>query len=104
MSLWRRLSGKALHTASYQLSLRTGKKFDRASKQVETTQNNIAIVYKKINITYNKLNRRANRLANYLLHTHSIKADTLIALCLDRSEHMLIAILAIVKVQTHDGL
>ena len=38
MSLWRRLSGKALHTASYQLSLRTGKKFDRASKQVETTQ------------------------------------------------------------------
>ena len=34
---------------------------------------------------------------HYLKQIHDIKPDTLIALCLDRSEHMLIAILGVLK-------
>ena len=39
----------------------------------------------------------ANQLAHYLIKHHNIKPDTLIALLLDRSENMLIAILAVLK-------
>ncbi|MFT7184642.1 MAG: hypothetical protein ACI84K_000008 [Pseudohongiellaceae bacterium] len=38
MSIWRMLSAKALHLASYRLSSRAGKKFYRASQRVKTTQ------------------------------------------------------------------
>ncbi|HLX53982.1 MAG TPA: amino acid adenylation domain-containing protein, partial [Aquella sp.] len=37
------------------------------------------------------------QLANYLRKTYAIKGDDLIALCLDRSEYMLIAILGVLK-------
>ena len=66
-------------------------------EQVENTPNNIAVVYERTKLTYKELNNRANQLANYLRQIHNIKPDTLIALCLDRSEHMLIAILATLK-------
>jgi amino acid adenylation domain-containing protein len=66
-------------------------------EQVGKTPNNIALVYGDITLTYQQLNERANRLAHYLVNNYVIKPDTLIALCLDRSEHMLISILAILK-------
>ncbi|WP_375331669.1 non-ribosomal peptide synthase/polyketide synthase [Candidatus Tisiphia endosymbiont of Temnostethus pusillus] len=66
-------------------------------EQVARTPNNIAIVYEETKLTYRQLNERANQLANYLRETYQISPDTLIALCLDRSEHMLIAILAVLK-------
>src|SRR5262249_16786943 len=66
-------------------------------EQVEKTPESIAVVYKEINLTYRELNERANRLAHYLRENYIIEPDTLIALCLDRSEHMLISILAILK-------
>ena len=66
-------------------------------EQVERTPANIAVVYEETKLTYKELNERANRLANYLRSNYDIKADDLIALCLDRSEHMLIGILAVLK-------
>ncbi|MDD9337855.1 MAG: amino acid adenylation domain-containing protein [Rickettsiaceae bacterium] len=66
-------------------------------EQAARTPNNIAIVYEETKLTYRQLNERANQLANYLRETYQISPDTLIALCLDRSEHMLIAILAVLK-------
>jgi len=89
-------------------------------EQVARTPNNIALVYEDIKLTYKELNQRANQLAHYLLecccektklskqsHNHKKIAtplsscydlsDELIALCLDRSEYMLIAILATLK-------
>ncbi|MHB9148348.1 MAG: amino acid adenylation domain-containing protein, partial [Candidatus Amoebophilus sp.] len=54
--------------------------------------------YEATKLSYRDLNERANRLANYLKQTYDIKPDDLIALCLDRSEQMLIAILGVLKV------
>ena len=66
-------------------------------EQVARTPDNIAIVYKDIQLTYSELNMKANQLANYLRKTYEIKGDDLIALCLDRSENLLIAILGALK-------
>jgi amino acid adenylation domain-containing protein/non-ribosomal peptide synthase protein (TIGR01720 family) len=66
-------------------------------EQVERTPDNIALVYEDVKLTYKELNARSNQLANYLRQTYDIKPDDLIALCLDRSEQMLIAILAVLK-------
>lgn len=66
-------------------------------EQVLKTPNNIALIYNDIQLTYNELNQKANKLAHYLRKTYRIKGDNLIALCLDRSEKMLIIILGILK-------
>ena len=66
-------------------------------EQVLNTPDNIAVVYEDTKLTYKELNERSNQLAHYLINNFDIKPDTLIALCLDRSEHMLIAILATLK-------
>ncbi|MBL3550485.1 non-ribosomal peptide synthase/polyketide synthase, partial [Chryseobacterium sp. KMC2] len=65
--------------------------------QVSKTPDHIALVYKNIKLSYSELNNRANRLANYLIRTYDLQPDDLIPLCLERSEHMLIAILAVLK-------
>jgi len=66
-------------------------------EQVEKTPDNIAVIFEERKLTYRELNEKANQLARYIRQTHDIKPDTLIALCLDRSEHILIAILAVLK-------
>ena len=66
-------------------------------EQVVKSPNNTAVVYEDVKLTYKELNERANRLANYLIKHHNIKPDSLIALLLDRSEHMIISILAVLK-------
>jgi non-ribosomal peptide synthetase component F len=71
-----------------------GKLFE---EQAGRSPDSIAVVYDKIQLTYCELNERANQLANYLITHYKIRSDELIALCLDRSEHMLIAILAVLK-------
>ncbi|REC59029.1 non-ribosomal peptide synthetase, partial [Chryseobacterium pennae] len=40
---------------------------------------------------------RSNRLANHLIAAYNLQPDELVPLCLDRSENMLIAILAVLK-------
>ncbi|NDA90313.1 MAG: amino acid adenylation domain-containing protein, partial [Alphaproteobacteria bacterium] len=66
-------------------------------EQVEKTPENVALVYESVRLTYRELNARSNRLAHYLINTYEIKPDTLVVLCLGRSEHMLIGILAVLK-------
>ena len=66
-------------------------------EQVIKAPNNIAVVYEDIKLTYKELNNKANQLAHYLIKHHNIKPDSLIALLLDRSEHIIIAILAVLK-------
>jgi amino acid adenylation domain-containing protein len=65
--------------------------------QVELTPHNIAVIYENTQLTYKELNERANRLAVYLRSITDIQPDTLIALCLERSEFLLIAALAVLK-------
>ncbi|MEN9946673.1 MAG: hypothetical protein RLZZ293_1059, partial [Pseudomonadota bacterium] len=66
-------------------------------EQVAKTPDNIALVFENIRLTYAQLNARANQLANYLRERYQIQGDDLIALCLDRSELMLIAVLGVLK-------
>ena len=66
-------------------------------EQVERTPNNIAIVHNNIKLTYKELNDKTNKLANYIKQIANIKPDTLVALFIDRNEHMLISILAVLK-------
>ena len=66
-------------------------------QQVQKTPNNIAVVYENIQLTYQELNDYTNQLANYLIASLTIKPDDLIALYLDKSEQMIISILAILK-------
>ena len=66
-------------------------------EQVLKFPNNIAVVYEDAKLTYKELNERANQLAHYLIKHHNIKPDDLVALLLDRSENMIIAILGVLK-------
>ncbi len=66
-------------------------------EQVKRTPDNIALIYEDKKLSYKELNEKANQLANYLNKKYNIKPGTLVTLCLDRSEHMLIAILAVLK-------
>ena len=66
-------------------------------EQVLKSPNNVSVVYEDIKLTYKELNNRANQLANYLIKHHNIKPDDLVALLLGRSEHMIIAILGVLK-------
>ena len=57
-------------------------------EQVLRNPDRVAIVYEDKQLTYRELNERSNQLAHYLRKRCSIRADSLVALCLDRSEEM----------------
>ncbi|RUS95011.1 pyoverdine synthetase D [Dulcicalothrix desertica PCC 7102] len=56
----------------------------------------IAVKCENTKLTYAELNRRANVLAHHLQQL-GIKPETRVALCLERSEHMVVAILGVLK-------
>ncbi len=66
-------------------------------EQVEKTPDNMAIVFDDLQLTYNELNAKANQLAHYLRNIYAIQADDLIALCISKSEYLVIAILGVLK-------
>jgi amino acid adenylation domain-containing protein len=65
--------------------------------QVQRTPDNVAIISNGIEITYKELNQKANQLANYITKDVGLEPDDLVVLCLDRGEHMLIAMLGVLK-------
>jgi amino acid adenylation domain-containing protein len=65
-------------------------------KRVEETPEAIAVVFGEQRLCYKELNLRANQLAGYL-HTRGVGPEIRVALCLDRSLEVVIAILAIWK-------
>ncbi|MBP9769631.1 MAG: amino acid adenylation domain-containing protein, partial [Burkholderiales bacterium] len=73
-------------------------------EQVQRTPDNVAVVFEEQNLTYRDLNTLANQLAHKIRNSYKqqtgtdLHPDTLIALCLDRSLEMIIAILAVLKV------
>lgn len=70
---------------------------DLFEAQVEKVPGNIAFVFGGRELTYQQLNERANRVAHYLRDSYDIQPDDIIALQLERSEWMIIAILSILK-------
>ncbi|MGD8926557.1 MAG: amino acid adenylation domain-containing protein, partial [Thioalkalispiraceae bacterium] len=65
--------------------------------QVESNPAATALVYEDQVLSYAELNQRANQLAQYLIAEYDPQPDSLIPLYLERNEHMLIAILAVLK-------
>ncbi len=66
-------------------------------RQVEKTPDNLAVVYQDKRLTYRQLNARANQLAHWLRAECGLAPQTMVCLCLDRSEDMLIVVLGILK-------
>ncbi len=65
-------------------------------EQVEKSPDAVAVVFDNKHLTYRELNERSNQLANYL-RKNGVAADTLIAICVDRSLEMIIGIIGILK-------
>ena len=66
-------------------------------EQAARTPDSIAVIYEDTRLSYRELNEYANRLSRYLADEYSIGADSLAALCIDRSEKMIQAILGVMK-------
>ena len=79
-------------------------------EQVLRTPNHIAVVFEGKQLTYQELNEQSNQLARYIRQQYlevlceqnqasssELRGDTFIALCLDRSIEMIIAILGVLK-------
>ena len=64
--------------------------------QAAQTPNAIAICHGEQRLRYGELNAQANRLAHHLRHL-GVGPDTRVALCLARSEWMVVALLAVLK-------
>ncbi len=66
-------------------------------EQVTLTPNNVAVKFENAQLTYSELNAEANQLANYLKQECGVNKNDLVAVCLDRSEKMIVSLLAIIK-------
>jgi N-(5-amino-5-carboxypentanoyl)-L-cysteinyl-D-valine synthase len=66
-------------------------------KAAQCWPDQVALAYRETQLSYRELNERANRLAHYLLHTSSLRPDDVVALVMDKSQWMIIAILAVWK-------
>lgn len=66
-------------------------------EQVRNTPQNIALGYKEIMLSYAELNARSNQLANYLHGNLQVTPQTVIGIMLDRSDWLVVSILAILK-------
>ncbi|PJD91503.1 MAG: hypothetical protein CK424_06760 [Legionella sp.] len=73
------------------------KLIDLFEEQVLKTPEQLALVFENLKYTYNELNEKSNQLARFLSENYKIKPDDLVALLLDRNEHTIITILAILK-------
>jgi amino acid adenylation domain-containing protein len=65
-------------------------------QQADQSPENVALVFQNRKLTYSELNGKANQLAHFLL-SNGVKVEDRIAVYMDSSAEMIIALLAIVK-------
>ena len=70
---------------------------DLFEEQTKKTPDNIAVVCEEATLTYQELNEKANQLADYLIKSYGITPEDYLGIKIERSEQLLIAILAILK-------
>ncbi len=70
---------------------------DVFKEQVLKTPNKIAIVFNDKKLTYNELDSLSNELSNYLLSNYEIALEDLVGVKLERSEWLIISLLAVFK-------
>jgi len=66
-------------------------------EQAARTPDNVAVVFERTSITYKELNEQANQLGDYLRRNYQIVPDDLIGIKLERSEKMIVCLLAVLK-------
>ena len=66
------------------------------SRQAAATPDQVAVTFGSTQITYAELDRRANQLAHQL-QARSVRRGDLVGVCLERSEHLPAALLAVMK-------
>jgi amino acid adenylation domain-containing protein len=65
--------------------------------QAERVPDSVALIVEQAHTTYRELNRRANQLAHFLAG-RNMHSGTLIGLCMERSQELIIGLLGILKV------
>jgi len=70
---------------------------DLFEEQVENTPDHIAVDFEGNSLTYSELNTVSNQLADYLRKTYNVKPDDLVGINLDRSEWLIVVMIAIIK-------
>lgn len=70
---------------------------DLIEKEVGKHPEDIALKFDNITLTYSELDNEVNKLANHLIKNYRIQEEDKIPLVLNRSEKMIIAILAVLK-------
>lgn len=65
-------------------------------EQARKTPDAIAVICKESALSYAELNKRSNRLAHYL-NSLGVKGETLVAICMERSLDMIVALMGILK-------
>lgn len=65
-------------------------------EQVEKNPNNTAVVFENESLTYRELNEKSNQLANYLI-SKNVTNNDVIAIRINRSFNLIIAIYAVIK-------
>ena len=65
-------------------------------EQVARTPNAVALSFEDATLSYAELNRRSNQLAHYLREL-GVKPDTRVAICVQRSFEMVVALMAVLK-------
>lgn len=68
----------------------------RFETQVARNPDAVALVFGEESVTYDELNRRANQLAHVLIRAGA-GPETCVAICLDRSFDLIVAVLAVLK-------
>ncbi|MES1160961.1 MAG: condensation domain-containing protein, partial [Bacteroidota bacterium] len=81
-------------TVEYPNSSTIGELF---TQQAKKTPDRIAVVFEEVALTYKELDQRSGQLARHLHSDYNIQPEDRIGVMLDRSEKMIIAILAILK-------
>ncbi|MCP4179820.1 MAG: AMP-binding protein, partial [bacterium] len=71
---------------------------DLFEEQVKKTPDNIAVVFDDVELTYREVNEKANATGHFLLNTFNIKSEDFVGILMERSEHMMILILALWKI------
>jgi amino acid adenylation domain-containing protein/non-ribosomal peptide synthase protein (TIGR01720 family) len=70
---------------------------DLFEEQAAKTPDNTALVFENTKLTYSELNKQANQLGHYLREKYNIQPDDLLGIKLDRSEKLIVSILAVLK-------
>ncbi len=69
---------------------------DLFESQVERTPDHVAVIFGDEQLSYREINERANQLAHYL-RANSVRVESTVGICLNRSVEMIVGILGILK-------